>query len=187
MRNMLIGKTKCGTYWSNIPGHIERAFCSFCRKTTGIDMIETEQHLWLTCEHNGQRQTWETTTNIWTKTTLRNLPAISLGLIKGSAAITFNDDRNSDSERLRILISMTLWAIWKSRNKNTINNQDVVPNETIEILKDMISSLIRNSWIATKFMEPTRRMKRQRKLRSLWGDGNFVDFDANPYPTINFS
>jgi len=107
--------------------------------------------------------------------------------IKGSAAITFNDDRNSDSERLRILISMTLWAIWKSRNKNTINSQDVVPNETIEILKDMISSLIRNSWIATKFMEPTRKMKRQRKLRSLWGDGNFVDFDANPYPTINFS
>ena len=118
---------------------------------------------------------------------IRNWPAISLGLIKGSAAITFHDDRNSDSERLRILISMTLWAIWKSRNKNTINNQDVVPNGTIEILKDMISNLIRNSWIATKFMEPTRRTIRQRKLRSLWGDGSFVDFDATPYPTINFS
>jgi len=184
---MLTGKIKCGPYWSNIPGHTESAFCSFCKKTTGDDTLETEQHLWLTCEHNGQRQTWETTTNIWRKTTLRNWPAISLGLIKGLAAVTFNDDCNSDYEGLRILISMTLWAIWKSRNKNTINNQGVVPKETIEILKEMISNLIRNSWIATKFMEPTRRMIRQRKLRFLWGDGGFVDFDANPYPTINSS
>jgi len=82
---------------------------------------------------------------------------------------------------------MTLWAIWKSRNKNTINNQDIVPNETREILKEMISNLIRNSWMVTKFMEPTKRMIRQCKLRSLWGDGSFVDFNANPYLTINFS
>ena len=72
---------------------------------------------------------------IWRKTTLRNWPAISLGLIERSAAITFNNDHNSDSERLQIPISMTLWAIWKPRNKNSINNQDVVPNE---VLKEMI-------------------------------------------------
>jgi len=60
-------------------------------------------------------------------------------------------------------------------------------HETKEILKEMLSNLIRNSWIATKFMEPTKRMIRQRKLRSLWGDGSFVDFEASPYPTINFS
>jgi len=175
-RNMLISRIKCGPYWNNIPGHAERAFCSFCKKTTGDDIMETEQHLWLSCDHNRQRQTWETTMNIWRKTTQRDWPALSLGLIRGSAAITFNDDRNSDSERLRILISMTLWAIWKSRNKNTINNQDVVPNETKEILKEMISSLIRNSWLATKFMDLTKRTIRQNKLRSLWGDGSFVDF-----------
>lgn len=28
----------------------------------------------------------------------------------------------------RILISMIIWAIWKSRNKNSINNQDVTPD-----------------------------------------------------------
>jgi len=134
---MLIGKIKCRPYWSNIPGHTKKAFCSFCKKITGNDMLETEQHLWLTCEHTRQRQTWETTMNIyiWRKTTLRNWPAISLGLIERSAAITFNNDHNSDSERLQIPISMTLWAIWKPRNKNSINNQDVVPNE---VLKEMI-------------------------------------------------
>ena len=50
----------------------------------------------------------------------------------------------------------------------------------------MIPNLIRNNWITTKFMEPTRRMIHQRKLQSLWGNGSFVDFDVNPYPTINF-
>jgi len=186
IRNMLIGKIKCGPYWRNIPGHTDRAFCSYCKRITGDDISETEQHLWLTCEHNGQQQTWETMTNIWRKTTNRDWPAISLGLIKGSAVITFNNDYNSDSERLRILISMTIWAIWKSRNKNTINNQDVGPNETKETLKEMLSNLIRNSWIATRFMEPRRKLIRQRKLRSLWGDGTFVNFDADPYPTMNF-
>jgi len=113
---MLISRIKCGPYWNNIPGHAKRAFCSFCKRTMGDDIMETKQHLWLSCDHNGQRQTWETTTNIWRKTTPREWLALSLGLIRGSAVITFNDDCNSDSERLWILISMTLWAIWKSRN-----------------------------------------------------------------------
>jgi hypothetical protein len=42
------------------------------------------------------------------------------------------NDYSKDSERLRILISMTIWAIWKSRNKNSINDQDVAPSETRE-------------------------------------------------------
>jgi len=52
---------------------------------------------------------------------------------------------------------MITWAIWKSRNKNAINNQDVSPNETKQILKDLISSLIRNSWIETRFMEDKKK------------------------------
>jgi len=30
-RNMLTSKIKCGTYWANIPGHTDKAFCSFCK------------------------------------------------------------------------------------------------------------------------------------------------------------
>jgi len=162
-------RTLCGAYWNHIPEHAERAFCSFCKRNTGNERLETEQHLWLPCEHNGQEQAWEIAKYVWRKTTRRDWPAISLGLIKGTAAITFDGDRNRDSERVRILISMTIWAIRKSRNKKTINDQDVVPNETKETLKDMISNLVRNSWIATRSMEPTKRQVSQRKLRSLRG------------------
>ena len=69
----------------------------------------------------------------------------------------------------------------------TFSNQNVSPNETKEILKDLISSHVRNSWIETRFLEDKKKMTRQRELRALWGDKRFADFDAVPYPTVDFS
>jgi len=98
------------------------AFYSFYKKKKGIQILENEQHMWLECENNGQSLAWDTVMSTWNKTTTRNWPNISLGLIRGSAAISFEEDFNTDSERVRILISMTIWAIWKSINKNSIND-----------------------------------------------------------------
>jgi hypothetical protein len=53
MRCMLIGKIKSGSYWSNIPGYAERAYCSFCKKKRAIETLEDEQHIWLDCESTG--------------------------------------------------------------------------------------------------------------------------------------
>ena len=97
---MLVGKIKCGTYWNNLPGHEERAFCSACRKMRGTQALESEQHLWMECENNGQTQAWEAAKNIWQRTTSRNWPDVSMGLIRGAAALTFDDDYSKDSERL---------------------------------------------------------------------------------------
>jgi|SRR5258706_1057276 len=85
---------------------------------------------------------------------------VSTGLIRGAPALSFKYDHSRDSERLGILISMTIWAIWKSINKKAINNQDVASNETVEVLKDVISDLVRKSWNATRFMEGGRRLDR---------------------------
>jgi len=74
-------------------------------------------------------------------------------LIRGITALSFEDDLTRDSERLRILVSMTIWAIWKSRNKNTLQDQVVTPNETRETLKEMIRDIIRKSWNSTRLME----------------------------------
>jgi len=70
---------------------------------------------------------------IWRKTTHRERPDISTGLIKGTAALTFEDDLS------RILISMTIWAIWTSKIKNSINDQDVDPSETKVVLQDLLT------------------------------------------------
>jgi len=111
MRWMLTGRIKCGAYWVNIPGYADRAHCSSCKKRRKFDTMESEQYMWLECENNGQALAWETARSIWQKTTSRTWPNISTGLIKGIAALSFEDDLSKDSERLRILVSMTIWAI----------------------------------------------------------------------------
>jgi len=63
-----------------------------------------------------------------------------------------------------------MWAVWKSRNKNALHNQDV---ETREVLEDLITDLVRKRWNATRFMEGGRRLIRQRELRALWADNRF--------------
>ena len=181
---MLTGRIKCGSYW-NIQGLAERAYCAACKKQESVETAESESHLWLECRNNGQIAAWETAKSVWEKSTERPWPDISIGLIRGAAAITFEDDHTKDSERLRILISMTIWAIWKSRNKNTINNQDVAPGEASSTLKELIRDLMRKSWNATRFLEGGRRMTRQRALRSLWADGHLIDFDPKTGPTVD--
>lgn len=81
---------------------------------------------------------------------------------------------------------MTIWAPWKSRNKNAKNNQDVAPSETGEILKQLISDLVRKSWNVTRFMEGGRGLDRQRELRTLRTDKRLVELDLET-PTVDFS
>jgi len=187
MRNMLTGKIKCGSFWSKIPGHNGKAQCSFCKKAQNIETIETEQHMWLECANSGQAQAWETTKKMWRKSSKRDWPPITLGLIRGSAAITFNEDFNKDSERIRILISITIWTIWKSKIKSSINNQDVTTNETTRVLKESISELIRKSWNATRFMAEEIKASRRKDLRKLWVDGSLTDFDHTTGPKVDFT
>jgi len=63
--NLTIGRVKCGNYWLNIPDYEQRAYCVACREAEGSVTLETEQHLWLECEHNGQSIAWETAKRIW--------------------------------------------------------------------------------------------------------------------------
>ena len=187
MRCMLLGRIKCGPFWSNIDGQAERGFCSFCIRRSGIEVVETENHMWLQCEYNGQSQAWETARWIWSKTTDRDWPIVTMGLIRGAAAVLFEEDHNKDSERFRILITLTTWAIWKARNKNAMTEQEVTASETNCILKDLISDLVRKDWIATRFMVDRRKSIRRRILRSLWAGKGFADFDLKTGPRVNFT
>jgi len=148
-----------------------------------LEIMESEQHMWLECEKpwRGKQQG-----SFGRKTISRTWPNISTGLIKGIAALSFEDDLSKDSERLRVLISMTIWAIWKSRNKNSILDQDVAPSKTREVLKELIGDLIRKSWNATRFMEGRRRSTRQRAIKTLWADGRVADSTLRPVrPSIS--
>ena len=130
-------------------------------------------------ERKGRRRQGKAS-RIWQKTTPRTWLIISLGLIRGAPTIGFENNQNKDSERLHILIALTVWVIWKSRNKSLIDNQEVTPYETAETLKNIITNLVRKSWNATKFMESRAREICQRKLRTLWADKQFADLTTCP-------
>ena len=117
--------------------------------------------MWLECTNSGQAQAWKLTEKIWRKSSDCDWPPISVGLIRGLAALTFNKDYNKDSERIRILIALTTWAIWKSKIKISMNDQDASPHETTQTLRDLILTLVRNSWNATCFMEEDRKTIRR--------------------------
>src|SRR5258708_6993131 len=68
LRCLLTSKIKCGSFWNRIPRCAERAMCSPCRKRD-VDVLESEQHMWLECEYNGQTLAWEIAKDAWRKTT----------------------------------------------------------------------------------------------------------------------
>jgi len=82
---------------------------------------------------------------------------------------------------------MTVWAIWKSKIKISIQNQDVTPNETTQILKGLLTDLVTKSWNATRFMEEGKRRRKQKKLRRLWAEEKLTKFDPLAGPQINFT
>jgi len=110
-----------------------------------------------------------------------------MGLIRGAMALTLKDDLRKDSERLPILISMTIWAIWKSRSKNQILDQEAVPSDTRDTLKELIKDLIRNSRNSTRFMEGKRKLTCQNAIKTVWAHGRFTDFGLKTGPSINLT
>ena len=113
---------------------MQRGHCSFCKKKKGIQVPKSEQHMWLECENKGQSLAWETAKRTWYGTSTRNWPDISLGSTRGAAALAFEMYDRKGAEGLCILITMTTRAIWKSRSKNSINDQDVASCEASEVL-----------------------------------------------------
>ena len=54
----------------------------------------------------------------------------------------------------------------------------------LQILKGLLAD---KGWKATHFMEGSRRLIQQRKLRTLWADNRFADFDLKTGPTVDFN
>jgi len=111
----------------------------------------------------------------------------TLDLMRGTSALKFEIDLNKDSDRLRILISMAIWAIWKSRNRSAILDQTTPPTETAETFKDLIQDQIRKSWNATRFLEGKRKESQRRVIKALWAEGKLTDFNHKSGPIINLT
>jgi len=82
---------------------------------------------------------------------------------------------------------MTTWVIWKSKIKNSINNQDITTQETTQTLKGQISDLVRKSWNTMHFMTEEMKANRQSDLHKLWAEGSLTNFGPKSGPIVNFT
>ncbi|KAJ7930300.1 hypothetical protein B0H13DRAFT_1595499, partial [Mycena leptocephala] len=116
-----------GTFWKHIPECEEHGICQVCA------VPEDLEHILLKCKSPGQSQIWALAKELWLKK-FPKWPELSLGGILGCGLATFTDDKGKSlpgaSHLYRILISESLFTIWKVRNHRVIseNGGPLSPN-----------------------------------------------------------
>ncbi|KAJ7874853.1 hypothetical protein B0H13DRAFT_1632951 [Mycena leptocephala] len=108
---------RIGAFWKHIPECEERAICQFC------DEPEDLEHILLKCKHPGQELVWKLAKDLWLR---KNpiWPDMSLGSVLGCGFADIRDEKGrtlTGASRLyRILISESIFVIWKIRNDSVI-------------------------------------------------------------------
>ncbi|KAH9911757.1 uncharacterized protein B0H18DRAFT_891836 [Fomitopsis serialis] len=117
------GAMRCGEYWANIPGYEERAYCSWCGE------LESMEHILLECTASGQEVIWVLAEETWT---LKGQPwstpciaeIIGVGLRAWKKAGPSKDEDKEASRLWKILLSESLYLIWKLRCERVIGHAD---------------------------------------------------------------
>ncbi|KAJ7026074.1 hypothetical protein C8F04DRAFT_1223174 [Mycena alexandri] len=101
---------------------------------------EDLEHIVLKCKHPGQQEVWALAKGLWLKKH-SSWPLLSLGSILGCSLTEFTDDRGrpllGESRLYHILISESLFMIWKIRNNCVINRAG----------SEMLKHEIHNKWL----------------------------------------
>ncbi|KAJ7828729.1 hypothetical protein B0H13DRAFT_1656087 [Mycena leptocephala] len=108
---------RIGAFWKHIPDCEERAICQFCNEPEDLE------HILLKCKRPGQDLVWKLAKDLW----LRKhpiWPELSLGSVLGCGLVTISDEKGRTlpgaSRLYRILISESIFVIWKIRNDSVI-------------------------------------------------------------------
>ncbi|KAJ7167393.1 hypothetical protein C8R43DRAFT_877610 [Mycena crocata] len=115
---------RIGKYWENIPECQDRAICHHC------DVVETFEHIVLECTRPGQSKIWALAEEFWGEKH-PDWPPLSLGSILGCVLPAFEDEKKrpqpSTARLYRILITESLWLVWKLRCECVIQNDGKPP------------------------------------------------------------
>ncbi|KAJ7125857.1 hypothetical protein C8R46DRAFT_927517 [Mycena filopes] len=130
------GAHRIGKFWENIPECEDRAICGHC------GVVETFEHIMLECERPGQKQVWALAKALWAKKH-QKWPALSLGAILGCGLANFEDEKKkaipSTARLYRILITESMYLIWKLRCECVIGHDGVPPAK----------NHVHNRWVRT--------------------------------------
>ncbi|KAJ6517684.1 hypothetical protein DFH09DRAFT_940328 [Mycena vulgaris] len=146
------GAHRIGKYWTHIPGFKDRATCSHCGG------IESLQHILFECACPGQAIVWSLAGELWKKKYDVPLPPPSMGMVLGSPLTSFEGEtrtKPSGVNRLyRILISESVYLIWKLRNESVIQKEGAAP--PVSEVHNRWVSLINERLQMDRFMATSR-------------------------------
>ncbi|KAJ7181112.1 hypothetical protein C8R46DRAFT_1319730, partial [Mycena filopes] len=125
---------RIGKFWSHVPECGDRAICGHCKEPEDLE------HILLKCRRPGQAQIWDLAKDLWHKKH-PEWPELTLGSILGCGLASFTDEKGRPllgaSRLYRILISESMFLIWKIRNNCVINRRgEALPENAI-----------RNKWL----------------------------------------
>jgi len=95
-----------------------------------------------------------------------------------------NADEN-ESKRMRIIISTTTWAIWKTRNKLTISKTPIKDTDVAKLTGEILKDMIIKSWNTIRTDKKTRKEKKLTSLKKLWGE-KLVSWPENESKPLRF-
>ncbi|KAJ7715666.1 hypothetical protein B0H16DRAFT_1477186 [Mycena metata] len=125
---------RIGIFWKHIPECGERATCNFCNETEDLE------HVLIKCKRPGRAQIWALAKDLWLRKHDSWLEP-SLGGVLGCGLATFHGKKGKVSLGLarlyRILVSESIFVLWKVRNDTVISRNGEPPPE----------NMIHNKWL----------------------------------------
>jgi ribonuclease HI/exonuclease III len=168
----LHGIHKIGNYWKHIPGYTHCAKCAMC------GAHETLSHALFECTDESRRLVWSLAEEAWDPSKYK-WPSMDEGTVLGVGMLTaepVNDDvegpspahgrakRSGASRRLRILISESMWLVWRLRCEWTMEKKRSSEQTVRARWKDAIEQRIRQDRLLA-----TRKTLHKRRTEATWG------------------
>ncbi|KAJ7616835.1 hypothetical protein DFH06DRAFT_1107689 [Mycena polygramma] len=126
---------RIGIFWKHMPESEEREFCQFCGEREDLE------HILLKCERPGQALVWSLAKELWRKKH-PTWPELSLGGILGCGLAVFKNESGrtlpGTARLYRILISESIFVIWKIRNDCVIKRDG----------ESLAENAIQNKWLS---------------------------------------
>ncbi|KAH9938235.1 uncharacterized protein B0H18DRAFT_1080996 [Fomitopsis serialis] len=113
---------KIGSFWSKIPGYEARGSCPVCGE------VESISHILLTCQAIGRELVWSLARSLWERKGLPwSVPSLAdiLGIGTKVWTVPGRRKRREGASRFwRVLISESVYFIWKLRCERVIAHAD---------------------------------------------------------------
>lgn len=155
-------RIKCGPYFRWMEGFEERQYCA-------CGNYETISHILLDCEENNCKEIWEESKKLWSKIEReKEWEQPNIEIIKGIGAYRKQQENGKPdkgtTKRYQILVTETIWTIWKIRNNRIFNNKKLPKEANKDIWKETMRRIILIHWEMIK----QRTIEKQNKEKEIF-------------------